>query len=166
MAEKQTIKRIENHTERFILLPPTPSFPQGVKLVPGLNTVTVKYLEELDERVLESEPVKRGGRLIPGRKRYPAQEMWAQLQAHVSLMNTNGQITYGPQVTIYDDIMADRQDGPPPPLALPSNNKELAKRILAATTERKALERWASQGRGELPELAKQRLRDLEGLHG
>lgn len=166
MSEQPLYKRIENHTEHFILLPTTPTFPKGLKLIPGLNTVPVKYLDQLMERELEVPARKQGGRLLPAEKRRPAERMWARLQQHVRLVNVLGHESYGPQVTIYEDIMADRQDGPPPPIALPLANKELCKRILAVTTERAALERWASQGRTEVAELAKARLQEVKAASG
>lgn len=166
MAEKQIVRRIENKTVTWIILPPTPSFPSGLKLVPGLNTVPTKYLDELDERVLETEPTKRGGRLIPGKKVKPAQKMWERLTAPVHFLDDNGTRHYGPRVIFYDDLMEDRQDGPPPPVNLPAN-REIAKKIIDVTTEKAALERWASQGRGEIPDYAKARLKTLsEKLHG
>lgn len=166
MSEQQSIKRIENHTDHFILLPPTQGYPKGIKLIPGLNTVPIAYLDALNERVLVSEATIRGGRKIPARERRPADSMWADLQKHVRRLRVDGSESWGPQVTIYDDIMSDRQDGPPPPISLPANNKVLAQKILAVTTERAAVERWASQGRGEVAEMAKARLQELRNLNG
>jgi hypothetical protein len=166
MSEEQTIRRIENHMDHFLLLPPTPSFTRGLKLIPGLNTVPVLYLDELNQRVLEVPARKEGGRLLPESTRRPADKMWADLQQHVRRVSVNGSESWGPQITIYDDIMADRQDGPPPPMTLPANNKTLAQKILAVTTERAAVERWAQQGRGEVAEMAKARLQELRSVNG
>jgi hypothetical protein len=159
MSEQHSVKRIGNNTGRFIILPPTPSHPRGVTLNPGLNTVSQLYLDELDEVILESEERKENGRIIKATRYKPAENMWKQLQEHVRIVTAEGE-TFGPQVTIYEDVMSDRQDGLPPPLTLP-NKKELAEILIKRTTERAALERWAKQGRGANAQLAAARLREL-----
>ncbi len=161
MSEVQTIKRIENHRDSLMWLPPTPSFPNGMKLIPGLNTVPVLYLDELMERELVVADRVVNGRKLNGGTRKPAERMLANLQKHVFITDVNGSRKFGPQITIYDDIMSDRQDGPPPPPALPSN-KVHAKKIIEVTTERAALKRWSEQGRGDIPDMARERLRELE----
>lgn len=161
MSEQHSIKRIENHTARFIFLPATPGHPRGIKLIPGLNTVPVSYLTELEEVVLVTEASVDSltRRSIPAQTERPAAKMFAQLFEPVRIVTANGE-AFGPQITVYEDVMSDRQDGVPPPQTLPQK-KELAKILIDATTERAALERWSKQGRGEIAGMAQARLRLL-----
>lgn len=154
--------RIENHTDQLIDLPPIAGyeleradgsyelvdFPRGVRLVPGLTTVPVLYLDALRA---QSRPVfdqlgrprterKTGNALI----RYPGREALAILVAPVTYTTANGR-KFGPRVTIYEpDQVIDRPDGPPAPATLPAS-PQAAMTIVSVTDDKKALERWMKQ---------------------
>jgi hypothetical protein len=151
-----TVKKIENHTARFIDLPPIlgietgeedgdfTDFPNGLRLQPGLNSVPVLYLDALaaQKRVM----CDKMGRPRVGKKgeplyRYPGLEIMAQLIAPVTIVTTQG-TKISPQVTVYEDAQVGREDGPAAPLTLPAS-AAAAKAIIAVTTERAALERWS-----------------------
>lgn len=170
MAAEHTIRRIENHTSRLIVLPSTLSFPNGIRLIPGLNTVPVMYLEELEAYSTPAREVLVGGRKVQRKERFPGREVLEDLQKPVTRPNSersfhiaahNGLARYsGPQITIYPDAMEDRPDGPPPPEFLPTK-KEQALPIIAVTTDRAALKRWSQQGRGEVAQAAAAKLASL-----
>lgn len=154
--EKHPIKRIENHTSAPIILPMTDSFPHGIRLLPGLNSVPTKYLDELTEYAVVSSARVENNRKIPAVDRRPGQEVLADLQVPCTFPTANGD-RYGQRVTIYEDALEDREDGPPPPLALPSD-KNVAKKLVELTTDRKALERWSKASRGEVQSLVNAKL--------
>lgn len=155
----RTTQRIENHTSRFIVLPPTSTFPKGVRLQPGLNTVPIKYIKQL-EAVSRSGADEEGEVVVL----FPGRKALADLQQTVSLHTARG-MYHGPQITMYhpDDRALDgRDDGPPPPMTLPMN-QDAAKAIVNATNNRTALERWSTQGNTEAHQAAAAKLTRIKG---
>lgn len=130
------ILRIENNTERLLGLPPTQSFPAGVRLIPGLNTVPAGYMAELD--AAEAETHINGK---PGPKRFPGRDALALLLKPVKIVKTNG-THRGPQITVFTDEQAGRDDGPPAPEDLKDMKEAAAIKIVAVTNDREALKRW------------------------
>lgn len=142
MAETSELPlKIENNTARVILLFPTDSFPEGIKLVPGLNTVPALYMEEFKGREVATE--SRAGK--PGKSRFPGREVLEQLKEPVRIVTKDG-IRIGPQITVYEDQQVGREDGTPPPQSLKGLNDIAAEKIIEITSDRKALKRWAEEG--------------------
>ncbi len=123
----QNCWRAENHLSCLIVLPPTDSFPQGVRLIPGLNSVPTKYFDELDAK---EKPVYKvvkkpmNGVLVSNYElvdtRYPGREQLAKLtDVSVHRVTAEGR-SYGPQLTVHREELAGRPDGPPPPPQLPA----------------------------------------------
>ncbi len=148
MSENKRILRVENNTARFIVGPPTPSFPMGLKLQPGLNTWPAKYDQEIQE--LCSAPsfrdVVENGQLVKklNEPRYMGRRWLEEMQKPVMVYTTeraSARVT--PQLTFYYEAMEDREDGPEPPAMLPANEKAALAIVNATTIRQKAhLERW------------------------
>jgi hypothetical protein len=147
-----SVKRIENNTAAIIVMPPyvditgdpetSLDYPKGLNLVPGLNTVPVKYLEALDgtERQIHG----KNGRPIPKRLRYPGREWLKDMLAPVSYNLPSGPV-YGPRLTVHEDPLVHREDGPPPPAVLPTANERAAMALINVTSDQNALRRWSKQ---------------------
>lgn len=158
-AAPQTIKRIENNTSCYITLPPVDEFINGIRLMPGLNTVPIKYLEALEEFELPAREFEKNGKKVMSKPEFPGRKALEQLQLNVRIVRAQGE-HFGPQITIHEDPMADREDGPPPPPSLPQN-KDAAMALIRATTNRAALKRWSEQGTGEVPQAAAAKLNGI-----
>ncbi len=154
-----TIRRIENNTSACLTLPPVEEFPVGIRLMPGLNTVPIKYLDALESLEIEGVQVRRKGVLVQTENEFPGQRALKLLQIPVRIVKASGE-THGPQITIYDDPLADREDGPPAPPMLPQN-VDAAMAMVRATTNRAALKRWSEQGNGQANQAAGARLNGL-----
>lgn len=171
VAKPHTVKRIENNTSCILTLPPVEEFPMGVRLVPGLNSVPLKYLDALESFEVEGGMVRRGAKEIQTPNQFPGRRALELLQQPVRIVRAQGE-HFGPQITIYelgDAAVEGRDDGPPAPPSLPQN-KDAAMAIVRATTDRKALKRWSEQGNGEANQAAGARLNGLvfnpTGIHG
>ncbi|MEY4507942.1 MAG: hypothetical protein RLZZ450_64 [Pseudomonadota bacterium] len=173
MSDNYSVRGIENHTSRLIILPPTYTFPKGVRLVPGLNRVPELYFEEAEQYELPEREIESFGRKVKVPARKPITEALADLQKPLyraenkatgasasarRFRGVNGPYS-GPQITIYRDPLAieGREDGPPPPDFLPEDKKQ-ARAIIEVTTDRAALKKWAGQGRGEIAQAAAAKL--------
>jgi len=147
--------KIENNTARLLGLPPTDSFPAGLRLVPGLNNVPEDYMEELQARVLTPDPKSDG---TPRPVRYPGREVLADLQIPVRIV-TPDSITNGPQITIFTDDQVGREEGPPAPHDLSKYDKlEVALALVRSTRDRKALKEYTKDRRPEVATAARERL--------
>ncbi len=161
VERRDSIKHIENHTSHLIILPCTDTFPNGLRMIPGLNSVPMDYFEELNETFKEVRSVTtKSGKEKKTKERWPGREALAKLLQPVRLVTARGE-EHGPQITIYEDIQ-DRPDGPPPPLNLPVN-VEAAKAVIRQTADRAALLRWskAGNGKGEVAQFARATLESL-----
>lgn len=159
------VKRIEVHCDGAIQWPPTPSFPLGVKLLPGLNTVPQLYLDEWLSVTVDTEPVFVNGKKQV-RQRCPGAEALEALQKPTTIRSVDGD-RWGPRITIYEpDQVADRDDGPPLPASLVGLNPTIAKTLIERTRDKQALKRWAADRDHRMAELvtaAKARLAQLGG---
>ena len=145
--------KIENNTSAFIHLFATPSFPAGVRLIPGLNTVPKLFMDEFNEHsaLTESKPNK------PGVLRYPGREVLADLQKVVQFYTAEGPRT-GPRVTLYTDDQAGREDGPMPPQDLRGMKEEAAIATVRVTSDKAALKRWSKDTRSAVASAATAKL--------
>jgi hypothetical protein len=171
VAKPHTVKRIENNTSCILTLPCTDGFPLGIRLVPGLNSVPLKYLSELNDFEVEGGIIRRGAKEVQTENQFPGRKALEMLQQPVRIVRATGE-HFGPQITIYelgDKAVEGRDDGPPAPPSLPQN-KDAAMAIVRATTDRAALKRWSEQGNGEAQQAAGARLNGLvfnpTGIHG
>ncbi len=149
------IKRVENNAPRIIIAPPTPSFPNGVKLLPGLNTLPNKYYQELME--LTPPPsykhvVGQDGqpKMEAYPPRYPGRKWLEEMQKLVIIHTPDGR-RHSPQLTFYYEELPDREDGPEYPATLPSNEKAalaLVNSVNPTPNGRKVLERWLGTSKG------------------
>ncbi len=161
VERRDPIKHIENHTSHLIILPCTDTFPNGVRLIPGLNSVPMDYFEELNALTKPArEVVTKSGLKKMTKLRYPGRDTLDKLLTPVRLVTARGE-DFGPQITIYEDVQ-DRPDGPPAPMVLPVN-VEAAKAVIRTCSDRKALERWskAGNGKGEVAQFARAVLESL-----
>lgn len=166
VERRDTIKHIENHTSHLIILPCTDTFPNGLRLIPGLNSVPIAFFEELNGLFKEVRTVMtKSGNKKQTKERWPGRDSLAKLLQPVRLVTARGE-DFGPQITIYEDIQ-DRPDGPPAPLNLPVN-VEAAKAVIRQTADREALKRWAKagNGKGEVAMFARQTLESLGARDG
>ena len=145
--------KIENNTSAFIYLFGTPSFPMGVRLIPGLNTVPKLFMDEFNEHtaMTEKTPVKESVVRFPGR------EVLADLQKVVSYHTAEGPRT-GPRVTVYTDDQAGREDGPMPPQDLRGLKEEAAIATIRVTSDKAALKRWTKDTRAAVSSAANAKL--------
>lgn len=149
--------KIENNTACLLGLPPTESFPSGLRLVPGLNSVPEDYMLELKTRAVNPEPRADG---TPRPVRYPGQEALDAFQVPVRIVTPDGTHT-GPQITIYTDDQAGREEGPPPPHDLSKYEKpEVAIALVRSTRDRKALKEYTKDKRPAVAAAARERLED------
>lgn len=132
------VLRIENNTARILGLPPTITFPVGIRLIPGMNTVPVGYMAECD--ALEVETVNVAGKV--NGKRYPGREAVAGFLVKVKIVRPGEPNTTGPQITIFTDDQAGRPDGLPPPDELTDMKSEIALKMIELTDDKEALKRW------------------------
>lgn len=161
VERRDTIKHIENHTSHLIILPCTDTFANGLRLIPGLNSVPMDYFEELEGLYKPPMEVRtKNGSKKMTKERWPGKEALEKLLAPVRLVTARGE-EHGPQITIYSDIQ-DRPDGPPAPLNLPVN-VDAAKAVIRQTADRAALVRWskAGNGKGEVAQFARATLESL-----
>lgn len=148
-------RRIENNTASIIYLPPyveitdsldtTIDFPRGLPLLPGLNTVPLKYLEALE--ALERPLCDKYGKPVGKKVRFPGREVLKQLQEPVVIYRPEGGSLLQPRITIHLDPLAGRDDGPPPPAVLPTTNEKVALALVAATSNTAVLRTWSKQPR-------------------
>ncbi len=143
---------------------------RAVRLLPGLNSVPTQYMDALNDVfkpggkmriggqkiVAEDGSIQiLGGKLVTTTDRWPGREAIAQLQEPVRIVKADG-VKHGPQITVYPDLQ-DREDGPEAPHYLPQN-KDAALAIIRATSSKDALQRWSTQGKGEVPQAAATKL--------
>ncbi len=151
------VLRIENNTARQLGLPPTTTFPVGIRLLPGMNTVPVGYMAECD--ALEVETVVNGK--VTG-KRYPGREAVADFQKRVKIIRPGEPNSTGPQITVFTDDQAGRPDGLPPPDDLLDMKSEIALKMIELTDDKEALKRWFDRDkRKNVKEAAQSKLASL-----
>jgi hypothetical protein len=145
--------KIENNTSAFIYLFATPSFPSGLRLIPGLNTVPKLFMDEFQEHsaMTEATPVRASV------LRYPGREVLEGLQAVVSYHTAEGPRT-GPRITIYTDDQVGREDGPIPPQDLKGIKEEAAIATIRVTSDKAALKRWSKDNRSAVASAAMAKL--------
>jgi hypothetical protein len=154
--EAPKVFRVENNTDAVIVLPPTPTFPAGIILRPGLNTpdastnaVPGTYFDEL-----YAVEKARGKGKPP---HYPGRSLIKQLLEPVHIQSWNGR-RYGPRISIYHEEMADRVDGRVPE-SLDSFPVAAAKAIIDAyASDKDALRRWTKSRDKDVALFAKQKL--------
>ncbi len=144
---------IENNTAAFIYLFGTPTFPSGIRLIPGVNNVPRLFMDEFQEHssMTESRPGK------PGVLRYPGREQLEQLQEAVEYHTTDGR-RQGPRITIFTQDQAGRPEGPMAPLDLKSYKDEAALTVIKVTEDKAALRRWSKDTRKEVAQAASVKL--------
>jgi hypothetical protein len=139
------VKRVENNTGRFIVLPPTESFIGGVRLPPeSLTTVPQLYFDELYEakRVVKKTTAKGKDRIFS-----PGEELIKQLQEPVKIVTVD-KTTRGPQITIYEpEQVADREDGPSLPDDLELYTDEVAIKLIQNIRNKAKLKLYANDRR-------------------
>lgn len=158
---KPGILRIENNTDRHIILPPLRAtdasgeevdFPRGVRLLPGLNTVPRLYMDVLVAR--ETKADTKGAPKGAPKVRYPGRVLLAQLQEPVDIVTINGR-KRGPQITIYEpDQVADREDGPVLPADLRAYGQRAALELIKAVSNVQRLRAWAGNDNREVVQQA------------
>lgn len=152
-----TTCKIDNNTARLLGLPPTENFPAGLRLVPGLNNVPLDYLDELKAREIAPEPKPDGK---PRAVRYPGREALDNLLVPVKIVKPDG-ATFGPQITIYTDDQAGREEGPPAPHDLSKYEKEeVAIALVRSTKDRGALKSYAKDKRPAVAAAARAKLEE------
>ena len=149
-----TTCKIENNTARLLGLPPTESYPAGLRLLPGLNNVPLEYMEEL-EAVCVTPEKKPNGEARP--VRYPGREALSGLQIPVGIQKVDSRHN-GPQITIYTDDQAGREEGVPMPLDLASYKDDVAVALVRSTRDKKALKAYAKDKRPAVAAEANARL--------
>jgi hypothetical protein len=154
------VVKIENNTVRPLILPGTPSYPKGKKLVPGLNTVEAAYFEELE--TWEKPGVNKAGKPVVTRPGATA----LQLLKESVRIDTDRGPSFGPMITVYADLdrVKDRPDGPEIPSSLETYKPQAALALIAVTNDLQALHRWADDRRKEVSAAAKARLNLLKGV--
>jgi hypothetical protein len=164
MSEGNVVK-IENNTVHLIVLGTTPSFPQGVTLRPGLNTVPQFYMDEAEEIVIQRVP--KGAKRDPKTKQwitedfYPVKEAITELQRPVRFATADGW-REGPQITIYAaDQAPDRPDGPVPPQSLEHLREPAALKCIEIMNDAAVLKRWAKDSRPAVANFASSRINAL-----
>lgn len=148
-----SVVKIENNTGAYISLFPTESFPSGVRLGPGLNTVPALFLEEFRARSVRGEG-KNAKEIFPG------QVALADLLAPVSYFTVAGR-QFGPRITIYTDDQAGREDGPNPPFDLRGYSEEQALVAVRVTKDPKVLKRWLTDSRQKIKEAVRGKLAEI-----
>jgi hypothetical protein len=183
-----TVTVITNNLKRLIVLPPTDSFPNGLRLVPGDNDVPHKYLRELESKELVlhryTEVADADGNVTVQKKfagtRFPGREALAALEGPVQpvvgldLKNPEsgvqvihgyrhgqaGELYTGPQITIH------RREEPPEvePLLPPKlpENLGAALAVVAQTDDPKYLDKWLVDAKGQLKTAITERLKGLK----
>jgi hypothetical protein len=152
-----TTCKIENNTARLLGLPPTDSFPAGIRLVPGLNNVPEDYLDELKARAVQPEPKPDG---TPRAVRYPGRELLDDYLVPVRIVKPDSVHT-GPQITILTNDQAGREEGPPPPHDLSRYEKvEVAVALVKSTKDRTALKAYTKDKRQEVAAAARAKLEE------
>jgi hypothetical protein len=139
------VVKIENNTIAAIYLFATETFPAGIRLLPGLNTVPTKYLEELKSHIVASE----GKNGKAGKPISPGVLLLEDLQQSVRYVTMEG-TKYGPRITIYSDDQAGREDGPVPPADLRGYTDAQALVAVKLTSDVNVLKRWASDPRRDV----------------
>ncbi len=161
---------IENHTPRVIILQPTASAPNGMRLIPGENNLPVKYVEELEalERLLFSykEVVDSEGN-VTMRKQYlgskfPGRETLEMLQKPFEQPLGNGNVYKGPHITIHKRPEPAQEATPELPPKLPEN-LSAAQHIIASCDDETRLEHWLNEARGPIKTALQTRLKTLRG---
>lgn len=151
-----TTCKIENNTDRLLGLPPTDSLPAGLRLVPGLNNVPEEYMTELKTRAVMPEPRADG---TPRPVRYPGQEALDAYLIPVRIVKVDS-IHVGPQITIFTDDQAGREEGPPAPTDLGKYEDKVAVALVRSTKDRKALKEYTKDKRPAVATAARERLEE------
>lgn len=159
------VRRVENNTVHIIVLGKTPSFPQGVVLRPGLNTVPQFYFDEAEEVVIQRVP--QGAKRDPKTKKwatvdfYPVKEAIAELQKPIRYATHEGWRN-GPQITIYSvDQAPEGPDGPTPPETLEHLRPPAALKCIELMHDVSVLKKWAKDSRAQVANFAQSRIAAL-----
>ena len=159
------VRRLENNTVHLISLAPTPSFPTGVTLRPGLNTVPEVYFEEAEEVVIQRVP--RGAKRDLKTKKWatedfrPVRASLEELQKPVNFATPDGW-RHGPQITIYSAEQApDRPDGATPPASLEHLREPAALKCIELMNDPAVLKGWAKDSRAKVANYAQSRIAAL-----
>jgi hypothetical protein len=163
------VRKIENHRPSFIFLPNTESFPDGIRLIPGMNSVPEKYMTELfDFEIVrfKTDVVKRDkdGNRVGGTQAFPGRETLEQLQQPVRILRYEGNTT-SPQITVYPEgAVLDVEDGPRLPHDLGEYEPAPALTLIRVISDKEALKRWTKDPRKEIASAAQTRISSLNGL--
>jgi len=152
--------KIVNHTPRLILLPPLAGFEYGVRLVPGVNSVSQLYLDALNALEVPNDQLPNGK---SGGTRFPGREALKLLETAVEIHSVDGR-SFGPQITVYTAEAArslDGQEGPKAPESLGGYEVEGAQALIRLVTDIDALKRYAKDRRSPVAAAAKARLSEL-----
>jgi hypothetical protein len=159
---------IEYHLPRLHFLPPTDSFPDGLRLVPGENNVPTKYLDELEAQeivlhryteVADSNGIVSVQKTFVGTRK-PGVEALEALQQPVTMYHGQGHRYVGPQITIHRR--------PEPPEVAPKHPPKLpenlgaALEVVAHCDDSRYLERWALEAKGQLKTAIVERLKTVK----
>jgi hypothetical protein len=146
MSDKLPL-RCENNAPRFIIAPPTPSFPNGIRLQPGLNTWPSLYAHEVEQLPKKKRTVNKNGKI--SQVEQSSWDRFVEMNTAPIVIHTVEGRRVGPMLTFYYEALEDREDGPEPPAVLPANEKA-ALAIVNATSGRQkaALERWLPLAKG------------------
>lgn len=142
MSDK--VYRVINNTLGPILLPFTPTFPAGVRLVCGANNVPTRYLDELREN--------KGA--------WAAFERMQDPERRFSLEHGT---VFEPQITVMSKDADPGPEGPPLPDTLSTMTPSAAKKLIEITDDRAKLRRWAKDSRDGVSRAAADRLTLLGG---
>lgn len=160
------VAKVENNTAHLITLAPTPSFPNGVTLRPGLNPLPEFYLEEAAEVV--GQRVPKGAKKDPKTKRWATEEYkpvlaaFEELQKPVRFFTIERGWQTGPQITVYTAEQApDRPDGPVPPESLEHLKDLAALKCIELMNDVEVLKRWARDSRKNVANMAQSRIAAL-----
>ncbi len=162
------IVHITNNTRSLVHLPPVQGnrlWLTGPRLIPGLNRVPRAYLEALAAvtatvhdaggrpvvQEVEVETLNDKGKPVTIREkqpvlRYPGRDALARLTTQrVRLVGARGPFM-GTAITVHADGEIDENapEGPAAPASLPENETHALK-LVEATSDREALQRWLSE---------------------
>jgi len=151
--------RVENNTAHLISGPPTFSFPNGVSLLPGMNTWPSLYHDELTKLTSKvvAHPTKPDQTLPP---RQTGLKFLEEMQRSVGYSTANGR-QFGPQLTFFYEKLEDLPDGPKLPPMLTGNERMDLAFVDQATVKhnRPLLENWLQSAKGSVKAAIQAKLR-------